>query len=90
MEKVRARERFDGEFTRRRDSADWVCSGYQGRSPCQSGTVVDASFWDGPQLRPAFAAQVIGQALCANAPAYAGAAYGKPARRPLPLVDENV
>ena len=31
--------------------------------PCQNGTVDYAPLWNGPALRPAFAAQVLGQAI---------------------------
>jgi len=51
---------------------------------CQFGTVDDGSFWNGPQLMPAFVAQVLGQAMGLNR--YEGtlahAAYRGPA---LPL-----
>jgi hypothetical protein len=31
------------------------------RQPCQNGTIDYAPLWNGPALRPAFAAQVLGQ-----------------------------
>ena len=92
VEKIKPRANFDGEYENRREPKSWICVPYERRQPCQSGTVDDGSFWDGPRLKSEFAAQVIGQATApAGAPkTSAGAAYRRPAFILLPLFDKNV
>jgi len=63
VEKTKARPQFDGECPRRQaQGACFVRPSPMG-APCQSGTDEAASFWNGPRLRAAFAAQVLAQAL---------------------------
>ena len=92
VEKIKPRANFDGEYENRRQPKSWICVPYERRQPCQSGTVDDGSFWDGPRLKSEFAAQVIGQAMAtAGEPkTSAGAAYRRPAFILLPLFDKNV
>jgi hypothetical protein len=50
------------------------------RRACQTGTVQYAPLWNGPRLRPAFVAQVLGQVMTAHQPQGAGLAllaYGR-------------
>jgi hypothetical protein len=47
--------------------------------PCQNGTVACAPLWNGPRLRPAFVAQVLGQVMMDHRKQAAGlarVAYG--------------
>jgi hypothetical protein len=91
VEKIRPRAEFNGEREDRRDPQSWICIPYQRPAACQSGTVDDGSYWDGPRLRSEFAAQVIGQALPAgDTKASAAAAYRRSQLVLLPLFDENV
>ena len=92
VEKIKPRANFDGEYENRRQPKSWICVPYERRQPCQSGTVDDGSFWDGPRLKSEFAAQVLGQAMAAtDAPTtLRGAAYRKPAFVLLPLFNKNI
>jgi hypothetical protein len=91
VEKIKPRAEFNGERESRRDPQSWICIPYQRPATCQSGTVDDGSYWDGPRLKSEFAAQVLGQALPANdAKVSAATAYRRPQFVLLPLFDENV
>ena len=91
VEKIRPRAEFNGEREDHRDPQSWICVPYERPAACQSGTVDDGSYWDGPRLKPEFAAQVLGQALPANeAKASASTAYRRPAPVLVPLLDKNV
>ena len=91
VEKIRARPNFDGEYENRREPQSWICVPLERRQPCQSGTVDDGSFWDGPRLKSEFAAQVLGQAMAiADAPKTSAGAYRQARFILLPLFDENV
>jgi len=88
--KTGARTRFDGERDDRRAPPSLICVARTLRQACQSDTVEDAQFWDGPPVRSEFAAQVLGQAMPTGVPcASAAAAYRKPVIRLLPLLDGN-
>jgi len=91
VEKINAHTRFDGEHEERRAPQSRICSPCRQRDACQSGTVEDGSFWDGPPLKAEFAAQVLGQAMVNEKPAVsAGAAYRKSGFVLLPLFDRSV
>jgi hypothetical protein len=63
----------------------------EGRPSCRNGTATAVSFWNGPRLRPAFVAQVIGQTMQARVPApSAQAAYNRTAKRLATALDESV
>jgi hypothetical protein len=90
VEKIKARAQFDGEYAAQRESQSWICVPREQDQTYQSGTPEIASFWDAPRLKPEFAAQVLGQAMEAQAPdAAASAAYRKAAPFAL-LLDKAV
>ena len=92
IEKAKGRKQFDGEYSARQPVCNRVVQRSEGGRPCQYGTDEYASFWNGPRLRPAFAAQVLGQALrtppAQNSSAYA--AYCGRAVRIARFFDENL
>lgn len=91
IEKVRPQADFNGEHAPQREPRSWVCVPADRRKSCQSGTVDDGSFWDGPRLKTEFAAQVLGQAMgISNAAPSATSAYRRRARVLVPLFDKNV
>jgi hypothetical protein len=92
IEKTKARQQFDGEYTPARERRNGAAPAQCRPAPSQFGTNDHASFWNGPRLKPAFAAQVLGQAMGLNqAPdASAQAAYrGFAAQRPA-LLNEKL
>ena len=92
VEKSKARGQFDGEYAARQQTQARIVRASAVCAPCQSGTDEPASFWNGPRLVPAFAAQVIAQAMdeprTQVLPAHTP--YGERAIRTLPLFDENL
>jgi hypothetical protein len=92
VEKSEARRQFDGEYATRRQAHTRVARHSAACAPCQFGTDEHASFWNGERLMPAFAAQVLGQAMnelrAQNPSAHMG--YGNRAVRIAPLIDENL
>jgi hypothetical protein len=92
VEKSKARRQFDGECTTRRQVLTCVARHSAACAPCQFGTDEHASFWNGERLMPAFAAQVLGQAM--NKPRAqnpsAHTAYSGRAVRIAPFFDENL
>jgi hypothetical protein len=81
--KIRAEAHFDGEHASHREPESWICTPCERCEASRSGTTADASFWDGPRLKAEFVAQVLGQALAADAPqASAAAAYRRTLRLP--------
>ncbi len=91
VEKIRPQQQFNGEYAPDREAPMWVCVPAERRASCQSGTVDDGSYWDGPRLTSEFAAQVLGQALgAANSNSSAATAYRKAALVLVPLLDKNV
>jgi hypothetical protein len=91
VEKAKACRQFDGEYATRRQARTCVAPHPAACAPCQFGTDEHASFWNGPRLTPAFAAQVIGQAMGkpgVQKPS-AHTAYGNRAVRVAPFIDEN-
>lgn len=91
VEKIRPRAEFNGERERRGEPRSWICLPYERPAACQSGTVDDGSYWDGPRLKSEFAAQVLGQAMPANETKPSAArAYRRSQFVLLPLFDENV
>lgn len=91
VEKTGMHRHFDSEYAAPRDLEIWVAVAREGRAPCQFGTTDHASFWNGPRLMTAFAAQVLGQAMgttsASSVPAYA--AYRRRAANSAPGFDEN-
>jgi hypothetical protein len=88
-EKCGGNRQFDGECTaayvvdrRRQPSSDR-------RALCQYETHDDGSFWNGPRLKPAFAAQVLGQAMATPEVTQPSVqtTYGKTRLRLVPLID---
>jgi hypothetical protein len=91
VEKSRSRRHFDGECATRLPARTCFTQHSASRAPCQFGTDEHASFWNGPRLASAFAAQVVAQALeksGARDPS-AHAAYSGRAIRSAPLFDQN-
>jgi hypothetical protein len=92
VEKSEARRQFNGEYATRRQANTCVARHSAACAPCQFGTDEHASFWNGPRLMPAFAAQVLGQAM--NEPhaqnPSAQARYGNRAVRIAPFIDEKL
>ena len=64
VEKISARDGFDGEFTSRQQPKSWICIPHASREASQSGTEQSDPFWDGPRLTPQFVAHVMGQVYC--------------------------
>jgi len=92
VEKIRTRRQFDGEYAARQQARPCVARHRAAGAPCQSGTDEHASFWNGPRLTPAFAAQVIVQAMgkprALNSSVHA--AYGHRAVRIAPFINESL
>ena len=92
VEKPKARRQFEGEYTTRQPARTCVARQPAACAPCQFGTDERASFWNGERLMPAFAAQVLGQAMSnprvRNSSAHA--AYSGHAARIAPFFDENL
>ena len=92
VEKTKTRRQFDGEYATRQQARTCAAQHSAARAPYQYGTDDHASFWNGPRLMPAFAAQVLAQAM--NKPRAqdpsAHAAYRGRAVRSAPLFDENL
>lgn len=69
-------------------------TGERRRAPCQFGTIEVAPLWNGPRLRPAFVAQVLGQVMMdgqARGRELAPAAYRKGAQIPRgALLNDNL
>ena len=66
IEKIKARQQFDGEYTPARERRTGAGAAQCRPAPSQFGTEESASFWNGPRLRPAFVAQVLAQAMESN------------------------
>ena len=91
VEKINARDGFDGEFTSRRDPKSWICTPHAPRSPSQSGTDQSDPFWDAPRLTPQFVAHVMGQVYCSQTPDPSAAeAYRRAVALAPKLIDQNV
>jgi hypothetical protein len=92
VEKSRAHRQFDGEYAARQQARACVARQTAADASCQSGTDQHASFWNGERLAPAFAAQVIGQAMGRPRTQILSAhtAYGERAVRIAPFIDENL
>jgi len=91
VEKIRARAHFNGEYEAPYEPPCRIHLVVSGEQSCQSGTDSCASFWDGPRLRPAYAAQVIGQALEKNTQSTSvRGAYDRPRLRVVTAIDERV
>ena len=92
VEKVQARQQFDGEFPPFRNRRDCSVAAPSRRAACQFGTDDDGSFWNGPRLMPVFVAQVLGQAMGLNRcdSAMAHAAYRGPAFSLMGSFDEEL
>jgi hypothetical protein len=68
MEKATARQQSDGEYSPSGNRQCRRAAAQNRRALCQSGTQEHAPLWNGPRLRSAFAAQVLGQAMGASLP----------------------
>ena len=91
VEKISARDGFDGEFTSRQQPQSWICTPHAPRNSSQSGTSDSDPFWDGPRLTPQFVAHVMGQVYCTRTPdPSAGAAYRRAVALAPKLIDQNV
>jgi hypothetical protein len=92
VEKSKARQQFDGEYSTAQDRRNCGAAAQNRRAPCQFGTDQHASFWNGPRLRSAFAAQVLGQAMGLNQTQSASAqlAYRNSAVRLAPSFDQEL
>jgi hypothetical protein len=91
VDKTRAREHFNGEYEALYEPPCRIHQ-FAGQPPAyQNSTASDAFFWDGPPLRSAFAAQVLGQAFDARTPSgSARGTYGRVRLRLVTSVDERV
>jgi hypothetical protein len=92
VEKSKARRQFDGECATQRLAQTRIARPSAGCTPCQFGTNEHASFWNGERLTPAFAAQVLGQAMGkprAQNPSVR-AAYGNRTVGIAPFIDESL
>ena len=89
-EKCGADLEFDGECTNPQQIGNSSREQSERRTLCQYETDVCGSFWNGPRLRPAFVAQVLGQAMETERSARALTAYSKPLAAPRPLFDADV
>ena len=91
IEKTSRRKQFDGEYEAGQSTCSRIAKRPEGSLSCQYGTSENASFWNGPRLRPGFAAQVLGQAmkspLIQNPSAYA--AYRSGTARTSWFFDQN-
>jgi hypothetical protein len=91
VEKITARDGFDGEFTSRQQPQSWICTPHAPRQPSQSGTDDSDPFWDGPRLTPQFVAHVMGQVYCTQTPdPSAAGAYRRAVALAPKLIDQNV
>jgi hypothetical protein len=92
VEKSATHGQFDGECETPRKTQVTDAAASAPRTSCQSGTGKSASFWNGPRIRPAFAAQVIAQATAKPAarPVSAYTAYRQGAVGVALLVDRNL
>jgi hypothetical protein len=92
VEESKARRQFDGECATRQPARVCVTRQTAAGASCQSGTDHHASFWNGERLAPAFAAQVIGQAMGRPRTRILSAhtVYGERAVRILPFIDEKL
>jgi hypothetical protein len=91
VEKIRAREHFDGEYETPYEPPCRIHQSAGLLAACQTGTGTDAFFWDGPRLRSAFAAQVLGQALGVRQQVVAmRGAYGGARLRLVASIDQRI
>lgn len=81
---------FDGECATPQQIGNFGAEQSERRTLCQYETEVCGPFWNGPRLRPAFVAQVLGQAMEKERPARALAAYREALAQPRPLFDADV
>jgi hypothetical protein len=92
VEKSGSRRHFDGECATPQPARTGATRHSTPCAPCQFGTDERASFWNGERLAPAFAAQVLAQAMskpgAQNLSAHA--AYSGRAVRIAPLFDQNL
>jgi len=92
IERAKGHRQFDGEYAARQPARARAAQRSAASPTCQYGTDEYASFWNGPRLRPVFAAQVLGQAMgmppAQNPSAYV--AYRGRAVRIVRLFDENL
>ena len=91
VEKITARDGFDGEFTSRQQPKSWICIPHASHSPSQSGTDQSDPFWDGPRLTPQFVAHVMGQVYCPQTPnPSAAGAYRRTVALAPQVIDQNI
>lgn len=92
IEKSNAKRQFQGEYSNAREENLPRAGDASPRRTCQIGTDPHASFWNGPRLRPAFVAQVLGQVMAGGdmPDASAGAVYRRRALRLAASFDESV
>ena len=92
VEKSSAQRQFDGEYDADDVPRSTKIPQRSTRGLCQFETEDHASFWNGPRLRPAFAAQVLGQAMNAeqNSAPRVQAAYRGFAARPIAIFVETL
>lgn len=90
--KSSAQQQFHGEYESADAKRSPKIAQMATRALCQFETQDHASLWNGPRLRPAFVAQVLGQAMNTaevSAPR-AQAAYRGSAVRPIAIFDERL
>ncbi|MDE2133525.1 MAG: hypothetical protein KGM97_08010 [Alphaproteobacteria bacterium] len=92
VEKAKLHRQFDGEYAPGQGARAFVPRQPAGCAACQFGTDNHASFWNGPRLRAAFVAQVLGQAMsgCGAREPSAQTAYRGPAVRLARILDQSL
>ncbi|MDE2184262.1 MAG: hypothetical protein KGJ78_14675 [Alphaproteobacteria bacterium] len=81
---------FHGECAQGNDELRIDVSVTARRTPSQYETGDLASFWNGPRLKPAFVAQVLGQAMAQGKTARESAGYRAMPAAPRPRLDTNI